>query len=68
LGGIETDYDYAVLNENCEKISGLYAIGSMSNGHYYNQYYFSGTNLTFATASGRLAVQNILDEINNTNQ
>ena len=36
-------------------IDGLYAVGSMCCSVYYNQYYFSGSALTFAATSGHLA-------------
>ncbi|MDR1210769.1 MAG: FAD-binding protein, partial [Spirochaetaceae bacterium] len=55
LGGVKTNYDQQVLRGNGSVIEGLYAVGSMSNRPYYNQYYFSGSALTFAATGGRIA-------------
>lgn len=55
LGGVVTDSDFRALDEEGNVIEGLYAVGSMSIGIYYNQYYFSGSALTFSATSGRLA-------------
>lgn len=54
IGGIQTNYDFQALREDGSAIDGLYAVGSMSNGAFYNQYYFSGSALTFAATGGRL--------------
>ena len=55
LGGVKTNDNFSALNADGEVIDGLYAVGSMCYGVYYNQYYFSGSALTFAATSGRLA-------------
>jgi fumarate reductase flavoprotein subunit len=55
LGGIKTNYDQQVLRGDDSIIAGLYAVGSMSNRQYYNQYYFSGSALTFSATAGRIA-------------
>lgn len=55
LGGVKTNDNFEALNAHGEPIDGLYAVGSMCYGVFYNQYYFSGSALTFAAASGRLA-------------
>ncbi|GHU97973.1 succinate dehydrogenase/fumarate reductase flavoprotein subunit [Spirochaetia bacterium] len=54
LGGIKTDQDYKVLKADNSWIQNLWAAGSVSNKQYYNQYYFSGSSLSFATVSGKL--------------
>lgn len=63
MGGIKTNYDYEVLREDGSVIKNLYAIGSMSNRPFYNQWYVSGSFLTFAAVAGQLtgthAVQSI---------
>lgn len=55
LGGVKTNDHFEALNAEGQPIDGLYAVGSMSSGVFYNQYYFSGSALTFAATSGRLA-------------
>ena len=55
LGGVQTNYDQQVLDESGAVIDGLYAVGSMSNKQYYNQWYFSGSSLTFASTAGKIA-------------
>ena len=55
LSGVKTDATFKALNADGEPIDGLYAVGSMALGIYYNQYYFSGSALTFSATSGRLA-------------
>jgi succinate dehydrogenase/fumarate reductase flavoprotein subunit len=54
LGGIVTNQEYQILNASNKPFDSLWAAGSVSNGQYYNQYYFSGSSLTFASTSGRL--------------
>lgn len=58
LGGIKTNYDQQVLREDGSVIDGLYATGAMTNGVYYNQYYFSATQLTFGATTGKIAGEN----------
>ena len=55
MGGIKTNYDYEVIREDGSTIENLYAIGSMSNRPFYNQWYVSGSFLTFAAVAGQLA-------------
>ncbi len=55
LGGIQTNQEYAVIRADGTPIPNLYAAGSMSNKQYYNQWYFSGSSLTFASTAGRIA-------------
>jgi succinate dehydrogenase/fumarate reductase flavoprotein subunit len=61
LGGIVTDQEYKILNDQGKPFDSLWAAGSMSNGQYYNQYYFSGSSLTFASTSGRLTGKQAAD-------
>lgn len=58
LGGVKTNYDQQVLRADGSVIEGLYATGAMSNRMYYNQSYFSGSQLTFGSTSGRIAGEN----------
>ena len=62
LGGIKTDYDQRVLREDGSAINGLLAVGAMTNGVYYNQSYFSGSQLTFASTTGKLAAETAMGE------
>ena len=55
MGGIKTNWDFQVLREDGSVIDHLYAIGSMTNRLYYNQWYVSGSFLTFAATSGKMA-------------
>ena len=55
LGGVKTNFDQQVLREDGTVIEGLYAVGAMSNRMYYNQYYFSGSQLTFGSTAGKIA-------------
>ena len=55
LSGVKTDANFRALNADGQPIEGLYAVGSMSLGIFYNQYYFSGSALTFSATSGRIA-------------
>lgn len=65
LGGVKTNNDFQALGADGEPIEGLYAVGSMCYGVFYNQYYFSGSALTFAAASGRLAGEHAALNLNN---
>ena len=56
LGGVKTDEQTnQVLREDGSLIEGLYAVGEMSNRSYYNQGYFTGSALSFASISGKRA-------------
>jgi fumarate reductase flavoprotein subunit len=50
-----TNQEYQILNASNQPFDSLWAAGSVSNGQFYNQYYFSGSSLTFASTSGRLS-------------
>lgn len=60
FGGVKTNINQQVLNEEKEPISGLYAVGSMANRLYYNHNYLSGSQLTFGASTGRLAAEHII--------
>ncbi len=64
LGGVVTDANQHVLREDGSIIEGLYATGAMTNGVYYNQYYFSGTQLTFGATSGKIAGEQAANALN----
>lgn len=61
LGGVKTNYDQRVVREDGSAIEGLFAVGAMTNGVYYNQSYFSGSQLTFASTTGKLAAEKALE-------
>lgn len=63
LGGVVTNYDQKVLREDGSVIEGLFATGAMTNGAYYNQYYFSGTQLTFGATSGKIAGEKAVEAL-----
>ncbi|MCL1995974.1 MAG: FAD-dependent oxidoreductase [Defluviitaleaceae bacterium] len=54
-GGVITDMQYRVLDENNDIIPGLFAVGEMSNRPYWNQIYIAGTALSQAISSGAIA-------------
>lgn len=64
LGGVVTDANQHVLREDGSIIDGLYATGAMTNGAYYNQYYFSGSQLTFGATSGKIAGEQAANALN----
>lgn len=52
-GGVKTDEQGHVLNNNGEIIKGLFAAGEMSNRYYYNENYVLGASLSFYSTVGR---------------
>jgi fumarate reductase flavoprotein subunit len=55
MGGIVTDKDGRVLDEDGNVILNLYAAGTISNGDFYNEIYRDAASLAFTSAMGRLA-------------
>ncbi|MBR1822169.1 MAG: FAD-dependent oxidoreductase [Clostridia bacterium] len=55
IGGVKTDDDNRVLNQEGEAIDGLFAAGEIINGKYFNQVYVSGCAQLLCTDSGILA-------------
>ena len=60
-GGLVVNTDYQVLNNNDEPIPGLYATGAASAGWRGKYYCGSGTAVSYAIVSGRIAVESVLD-------
>lgn len=55
FGGVQTNENFEVLNENGEVIPNLYATGENANKRMYKQVYMSGSAVQFALTSGRIA-------------
>lgn len=58
MGGVKTDNDAHVLNENGEIIPGLYAAGEMSNRPFYHYTYMGAGSLSSYSIMGRIAGAN----------
>lgn len=52
-GGVKTDEQGHVLNNNGSVIKGLFAAGEMSNRYYYNENYVLGASLALYSTVGR---------------
>lgn len=61
FGGVITNINQQALNEQGEVVPGLYAVGAMANRLYYNRNYLSGSQLTFAASTGKLAAEHIIE-------
>ncbi len=55
FGGVQTNENFEVLDENGEVIPNLYATGENANKRIYNQVYMSGSAVQWALTSGRIA-------------
>lgn len=55
FGGVKTNLDCQVLDEDGNVIPGLYAGGEMSNRPFFNQVYVGGTATECAATMGRIA-------------
>jgi fumarate reductase flavoprotein subunit len=68
IGGIKINEKMEVLNREDEVIPGLYAVGNDSNGLFGDSYdvRLPGTAMGFAVNSGRIAAENILNYIRET--
>lgn len=63
-GGVSTDIDYRVLNDNTETIPGLYAVGVEAGSNLYNDVYSGvGIGVCLVYTSGYLAGQHMVDYI-----
>lgn len=60
FGGVITNINQQALNEQGDVVPGLYAVGAMANRLFYNRNYLSGSQLTFAASTGKLAAEHIL--------
>lgn len=63
IGGVVTDYESHVLNDEGEIIPGLYAVGEMSNREYFNQTYIGASSVSFSATNGRLVGKTIAAEL-----
>ena len=65
LGGIKINYKTEVLNENWQKINGLYAAGSDTCSIYGDSYPFilPGNTMGYALNSGRIAGENAAEYV-----
>ena len=54
MSGAITNEDYSVIHEDGSVITGLYAIGEMSNKDFYNRNYHGGSSLSLYSTMGRL--------------
>lgn len=65
VGGIVSNTNAEVCNENGDAIPGLYAAGDVSNRAFYSGAYYGGSGLCVASTRGYTAALNAADYIKN---
>lgn len=55
MGGLITNTDYQVLNEEKQPIEGLYAVGEVTHNFLYSRHFVAGASNGFSATMGRLA-------------
>lgn len=59
MTGIKTDLDAQVMTKDGKVVSGLYAVGEVANGDFFNTVYpASGTSIQMSLTFGRVAGTN----------
>jgi len=64
FGGVVTNLDTEILDENDQPIKNLYAAGAVANGNlFYLRYPVSGSSINMGTTYGRISGQNALENV-----
>ena len=62
MGGLITNTDYQVLNEEKQPIEGLYAVGEVTHNFLYSRHFVAGASNGFSATMGRLAGAHVAEK------
>lgn len=63
MGGVVTDINCHVINNNDEIVENLFAVGEMSNRAFYDSHYVGGASLSMYSTMGRIAAITAVSEL-----